>query len=102
MAATVAASSTPALAACSPSSRRTGDARLRAQAVRSGVEVVGATGPHLYAQAMKFGIVYSTGQQGVDPARLTKVVQHAEALGFESVYTTEHISLTVGESVGGM
>ena len=50
---------------------------------------------------MKFGVMYNTAVQGVDPVRLATVAQHAESLGFESFYAPEHISLYVGASIYG-
>jgi alkanesulfonate monooxygenase SsuD/methylene tetrahydromethanopterin reductase-like flavin-dependent oxidoreductase (luciferase family) len=49
---------------------------------------------------VKFGLVYNTGALGVDPARLTTVARHADDLGFESFYVTEHITLYPGARVG--
>jgi probable F420-dependent oxidoreductase len=50
---------------------------------------------------VKFGVMYNTAVQGVDPMRLTTVAQHAESLGFKSFYAPEHISLYVGASIYG-
>lgn len=49
---------------------------------------------------MKFGIIYNTGQLGVDPARITAVAGHAEDCGFESFYVPEHIALYPGARLG--
>ncbi len=49
---------------------------------------------------MKFGIIYNTGQLGVDPTRITAVARHAEDCGFESFYVPEHIVLYPGANLG--
>ncbi len=49
---------------------------------------------------MKFGIIYNTGQLGVDPARIMAVAGHAEDCGFESFYVPEHIALYPGARLG--
>ncbi len=50
---------------------------------------------------MKFGIIYNTGQLGVDPSRVIAVARHAEDCGFESFYLPEHIALYPGATLGG-
>ena len=50
---------------------------------------------------MKFGIIYNTGQVGVDPRRIIAVARHAEDCGFESFYVPEHIALYPGARLGG-
>ena len=49
---------------------------------------------------MKFGIIYNTGQLGVDPRRIIAVARHAEDCGFESFYVPEHIVLYPGARLG--
>jgi probable F420-dependent oxidoreductase len=49
---------------------------------------------------MKFGLSYHTAVVGTDPAHLTAIARHADALGFESLYVPEHISLHPGARVG--
>ncbi len=51
---------------------------------------------------MKFGIVYHTGAFGIDPEQVTSVARHAEQCGFESFFTTEHIALYPGVTLGRM
>jgi probable F420-dependent oxidoreductase len=51
---------------------------------------------------VKFGISYNTGVVGTDPDELVAVAQHAEACGFESFYTSEHIAVYPGASAGPM
>jgi alkanesulfonate monooxygenase SsuD/methylene tetrahydromethanopterin reductase-like flavin-dependent oxidoreductase (luciferase family) len=46
---------------------------------------------------VKFGIIYNTGQLGVDPSRIIAVARHAEDCGFESFYLPEHIALYPGD-----
>ena len=50
--------------------------------------------------AVKFGIIYNTGQLGADPTRITAVARHAEDCGFESFYVPEHIALYPGARLG--
>ncbi len=51
--------------------------------------------------AVKFGIIYNTGQLGaVDPSRIIAVARHAEDCGFESFYLPEHIALYPGARLG--
>ncbi|GAA0238894.1 TIGR03619 family F420-dependent LLM class oxidoreductase [Cryptosporangium japonicum] len=50
---------------------------------------------------MKFGVSYSTAAQGMDPDRLIRFAQHAEASGFESFYVPEHLVLHPGAQVYG-
>ncbi len=51
---------------------------------------------------MKFGVVYHTGFFGIDPEQVTAIAQHAEERGFESFFTTEHIALYPGVTLGRM
>ncbi len=51
---------------------------------------------------MKFGIVYHTGAFGIEPEQVTSVARHAEQCGFESLFTTEHIALYPGVTLGRM
>ena len=51
---------------------------------------------------MKYGLVYHTGRFGIDPAQVTGLAQHAEQCGFESFFTTEHIALYPGVTLGRM
>ena len=51
---------------------------------------------------MKFGLVYHTGMFGIDPEQVTALAQHAERCGFESFFTTEHIALYPGVTLGRM
>lgn len=50
---------------------------------------------------MKFGISYNTAAYGMDPDRLIRFAQRAEACGFESFYVPEHLVLYPGASVYG-
>jgi probable F420-dependent oxidoreductase len=51
---------------------------------------------------VKFGVMYNTGAYGVvDPDAMLAVARHAEACGFESFYTPEHVALSPGASVYG-
>ena len=50
---------------------------------------------------MKFGVSYNTGSYGVDPDAMIAVAQHAEACGFESFYTPEHVALYPGATMYG-
>ena len=50
---------------------------------------------------MKFAVSYSTPAFGVDPARLIRFAQHAEACGFEALYVPEHVALYPGATIGG-
>ncbi|MFI5959163.1 LLM class F420-dependent oxidoreductase [Cryptosporangium sp. NPDC051539] len=50
---------------------------------------------------MEFGVAYNTAAQGMDPGRLIRFAQHAEACGFESLYVPEHLVLYPGASVYG-
>ena len=49
---------------------------------------------------MKFGIIYNTGQLGVNPSRIVAVARRAEDCGFESFYLPEHIALYPGATLG--
>jgi probable F420-dependent oxidoreductase len=49
---------------------------------------------------VKFGIVYNTAYQGMDPTRLVALATHAEDCGFESFYVPEHIALYPGARLG--
>jgi probable F420-dependent oxidoreductase len=49
---------------------------------------------------MKFAVSYSTPSFGVDPDRLVRFAQHAEACGFEALYVPEHIALYPGAAIG--
>ncbi|HEY5355680.1 MAG TPA: TIGR03619 family F420-dependent LLM class oxidoreductase [Streptosporangiaceae bacterium] len=49
---------------------------------------------------MQFGIIYNTGQLGVDPSRIIAVARHAEDCGFESFFLPEHIALYPGATLG--
>jgi probable F420-dependent oxidoreductase len=51
---------------------------------------------------MKFGLVYHTGMFGIDPEQVTAFARHAEQCGFESFFTTEHIALYPGVTLGRM
>jgi probable F420-dependent oxidoreductase len=51
---------------------------------------------------MQFGLVYHTGFFGIDPEQVTALAQHAEQSGFESFFTTEHIALYPGVTLGRM
>jgi probable F420-dependent oxidoreductase len=51
---------------------------------------------------MKYGLVYHTGLFGIDPEQVTALAQHAEQCGFESFFTTEHIALYPGVTLGRM
>lgn len=51
---------------------------------------------------MKFGLVYHTGMFGIDPEQVRAFAQHAEQCGFESFFTTEHIALYPGVTLGRM
>jgi len=51
---------------------------------------------------MKFGLVYHTGAFGIEPEQVTSVARHAEQRGFESFFTTEHIALYPGVTLGRM
>jgi probable F420-dependent oxidoreductase len=51
---------------------------------------------------MKYGVVYHTGYFGIDPEQVTAIARHAEQLGFESFFTTEHIALYPGAKLGRM
>ncbi len=50
---------------------------------------------------MRFGISYNTAAYGTDPRDLTRVAQHAEACGFESILFPEHIVLHPHATLGG-
>jgi probable F420-dependent oxidoreductase len=50
---------------------------------------------------MKFAVSYSTPAFGVDPDRLIRFAQHAEACGFEALYVPEHVALYPGATIGG-
>jgi len=49
---------------------------------------------------VQFGIIYNTGQLGVDPSRIIAVARHAEDCGFESFFLPEHIALYPGATLG--
>jgi probable F420-dependent oxidoreductase len=49
---------------------------------------------------MKYGLVYHTGFFGIEPAQVTGLARHAEECGFESFFTTEHIALYPGVTLG--
>jgi probable F420-dependent oxidoreductase len=49
---------------------------------------------------MKYGVVYHTGFFGIEPEQVTAVARHAEECGFESFFTTEHIALYPGVTLG--
>jgi probable F420-dependent oxidoreductase len=49
---------------------------------------------------MKYGVVYHTGFFGIEPEQVTGVARHAEECGFESFFTTEHIALYRGVTLG--
>src|ERR1700749_341300 len=49
---------------------------------------------------LKYGVVYNTGFFGIDPGQVTGIARHAEHLGFESFFTTEHIALYPGAQLG--
>jgi probable F420-dependent oxidoreductase len=51
---------------------------------------------------MKYGVVYHTGFFGIAPEQVTAVARHAEECGFESFFTTEHIALYPGVTLGRM
>ena len=51
---------------------------------------------------LKYGVVYHTGFFGTDPEQVTGVARHAEQVGFESFFTTEHIALYPGAQLGRM
>jgi probable F420-dependent oxidoreductase len=51
---------------------------------------------------MKYGVVYHTGFFGIGPEQVTAVARHAEECGFESFFTTEHIALYPGVTLGRM
>ena len=51
---------------------------------------------------MKFGLVYHTGAFGIEPEQVTAIARHAEQCGFESFFTTEHIALYPGVTLGRM
>jgi probable F420-dependent oxidoreductase len=51
---------------------------------------------------MKYGLVYHTGMFGIDPEQVRALAQHAEQCGFESFFTTEHIALYPGVTLGRM
>jgi probable F420-dependent oxidoreductase len=51
---------------------------------------------------MKFGVVYHTGMFGIDPEQVTAMARHVEQGGFESFFTTEHIALYPGVTLGRM
>jgi probable F420-dependent oxidoreductase len=51
---------------------------------------------------MKYGLVYHTGMFGIDPDQVRALAQHAEQCGFESFFTTEHIALYPGVTLGRM
>ncbi|MFG1927720.1 TIGR03619 family F420-dependent LLM class oxidoreductase [Cryptosporangium sp. NPDC048952] len=50
---------------------------------------------------MRFGVSYSTAGNGMNPDRLLRFAQHAEACGFESFYVPEHLVLYPGAQVYG-
>ncbi|HEX3751489.1 MAG TPA: LLM class F420-dependent oxidoreductase [Streptosporangiaceae bacterium] len=45
-------------------------------------------------------MVYHTGFFGIEPEQVTAVARHAEECGFESFFTTEHIALYPGVTLG--
>src|ERR1700761_7751406 len=49
---------------------------------------------------MKYGVVYHTGFFGIEPEQVTALARHAEECGFESFFTTEHIVLYPGVTLG--
>ena len=49
---------------------------------------------------LKYGVVYHTGFFGIAPEQVTAVARHAEECGFESFFTTEHIALYPGVTLG--
>ena len=51
---------------------------------------------------MKYGLVYHTGFFGIEPEQVTGLARHAEQCGFESFFTTEHIALYPGVTLGRM
>jgi probable F420-dependent oxidoreductase len=51
---------------------------------------------------MKYGLVYHTGFFGIAPEQVTGLARHAEQCGFESFFTTEHIALYPGVTLGRM
>lgn len=51
---------------------------------------------------MKFGLAYNSAAGALDPDHLTAVARHAEALGFESFYASEHIALYPGVEMRGV
>ena len=51
---------------------------------------------------LRYGIVYHTGFFGIAPEQVTGVARHAEECGFESFFTTEHIALYPGVTLGRM
>ncbi|HEY6499814.1 MAG TPA: TIGR03619 family F420-dependent LLM class oxidoreductase [Streptosporangiaceae bacterium] len=51
---------------------------------------------------LKYGVVYHTGFFGIAPEQVTAVARHAEECGFESFFTTEHIALYPGVTLGRM
>src|SRR5882757_10557034 len=50
---------------------------------------------------MKFAVSYSTPFQGMDPDKLVRYAQHAEACGYEGLYVPEHVALYPGATFGG-
>jgi len=50
---------------------------------------------------VKFGAMYNTAAQGMNPDRLIRFAQHVEACGFESLYVPEHLVLYPGATVSG-
>ncbi|TMB89546.1 MAG: TIGR03619 family F420-dependent LLM class oxidoreductase [Chloroflexi bacterium] len=49
---------------------------------------------------MKFGVVYNTAFNGVDPDSIIAYAKHAEDCGFESFYVPEHVVLYAGATLG--
>ena len=49
---------------------------------------------------MKYGLVYHTGFFGIEPEQVAGLARHAEECGFESFFTTEHIALYPGVTLG--
>jgi alkanesulfonate monooxygenase SsuD/methylene tetrahydromethanopterin reductase-like flavin-dependent oxidoreductase (luciferase family) len=49
---------------------------------------------------VKFGIIYNTGQLGVDSSRIIAAARHAEDCGFESFHLPEHIALYPRATLG--
>jgi probable F420-dependent oxidoreductase len=51
---------------------------------------------------MKYGVVYHTGFVGTAREQVTAIARQAEECGFESFFTTEHIALYPGATLGRM